>query len=108
MRDTFQARDQAAAGHSFKPCFFASHVFSTGAAAPPTDVIVTLLCGASRHDTLSCAGRSLLQVYSAFRLVKRAADAGKTVVVVNLGDTRAERSGLDVLKASLTAAGVEG
>lgn len=40
------------------------------------------------------------QVYSAFRLVKRAADAGKHVVVVNLGDTRAERSGLDLLKVN--------
>lgn len=41
------------------------------------------------------------QVYSAFRLVKRAADAGARIVVVNLGETRAERSGLDLLKASL-------
>lgn len=40
------------------------------------------------------------QVYSAFRLVKRAADAGKKIVVVNQGHTRAERSGLDVMKAS--------
>eukprot|EP00904_Undaria_pinnatifida_P006753 jgi/Undpi1/3207/HiC_scaffold_15.g06581.m1 len=60
------------------------------------------------ESNLLVAAGSSLQVYSAFRLVKRAADAGKTVVVVNLGETRAERSGLDVLKASLTTAGVEG
>ncbi len=37
-------------------------------------------------------------MYSAFRLVKRAADAGKRVAVINLGETRAERSGLELLK----------
>ncbi|CAM9665103.1 unnamed protein product [Ectocarpus sp. 13 AM-2016] len=50
------------------------------------------------ESELLIAAGSSLQVYSAFRLVKRAADAGKKVVVINLGETRAERSGLDVLK----------
>lgn len=40
------------------------------------------------------------KVYSAFRLIKRAADAGKKIAVINLGPTRAEHSGLDLLKAS--------
>ncbi|CAM9332556.1 unnamed protein product [Scytosiphon promiscuus] len=52
------------------------------------------------ESSLLIAAGSSLQVYSAFRLVKRAADAGKRLVVINLGDTRAERSGLDLLKAS--------
>ncbi|CAN0408590.1 unnamed protein product [Ascophyllum nodosum] len=52
-------------------------------------------------DVLIAAGPSLQAgVYSAFRLVKRAAEAGKKIVVVNVGYTRAEQSGLDVLKAS--------
>ncbi|CAM9568189.1 unnamed protein product, partial [Pylaiella littoralis] len=50
-------------------------------------------------SNLLIAAGSSLQVYSAFRLVKRAADAGKRIVVVNLGGTRAERSGLDIWKA---------
>lgn len=91
------------------PCFLASQLFSTGAAAPSADELFPscLLCGASHRVTTPRPVPTPSQVYSAFRLVKRAADAGKTVVVVNLGDTRAERSGLDVLKASLTTAGVE-
>ena len=44
--------------------------------------------------------RNEKKVYSAFRLVKRVADAGKKIAVINLGGTRAERSGLELLKAS--------
>ncbi|CAM9992808.1 unnamed protein product, partial [Ectocarpus fasciculatus] len=50
------------------------------------------------ESNLLIAAGSSLQVYSAYRLVKRAADAGKKIVVINLGETRAERSGLDILK----------
>lgn len=44
------------------------------------------------------SGRLAPKVYSAFRLVKRVADAGKKIAVINQGGTRAERSGLDLLK----------
>ena len=81
-------------------------VFATGTAAPPADELL-ISCAAHRVTTRRPVPASW-QVHSAFRLVKRAADAGKTVVVVNLGDTRAERSGLDVLKVSLATGGVEG
>ena len=42
-------------------------------------------------DGILVMGTSL-EVYSAFRLVKRAADRGVPVVIVNKGETRAERS----------------
>lgn len=41
-----------------------------------------------------------VQVYSAYRLVDRVAKAGKTIAVVNLGQTRPEKTGLQVFKAS--------
>lgn len=48
-------------------------------------------------ELVMVAGSSL-QVYSAFRLVDRAAKAGKPIAVINQGDTRAETSGIQILK----------
>eukprot|EP00746_Dinoflagellata_sp_MGD_P137810 gnl/MRDRNA2_/MRDRNA2_71560_c0_seq1.p1 gnl/MRDRNA2_/MRDRNA2_71560_c0~~gnl/MRDRNA2_/MRDRNA2_71560_c0_seq1.p1 ORF type:complete len:327 (+),score=59.68 gnl/MRDRNA2_/MRDRNA2_71560_c0_seq1:138-1118(+) len=48
-------------------------------------------------DALLCAGSSLA-VYSAFRFVQAAAKAGKQIAVLNMGPTRAEKTGLPLLK----------
>jgi NAD-dependent SIR2 family protein deacetylase len=43
-----------------------------------------------KSSSLLVVGSSL-EVYSAFRLVKRAIDQLKPVIILNIGDTRAER-----------------
>ena len=48
-------------------------------------------------DGLLCIGSSLA-VYSAFRFVQSAAKQNIPIAILNVGETRAEKSGLDVLK----------
>jgi len=53
-------------------------------------------------DGLLCIGSSLA-VHSAFRFVQRAAKNGIPIAILNVGETRAEVSGLDVLKIEASA-----
>ena len=48
-------------------------------------------------DGLLCVGSSLA-VHSAFRFVQKASTKGIPIAILNVGETRAEKSGLDVLK----------
>lgn len=53
-------------------------------------------------DGLLCIGSSLA-VHSAYRFVQRAATKGIPIAILNVGETRAELSGLDVLKVEAPA-----
>lgn len=53
-------------------------------------------------DGLLCIGSSLA-VYSAFRFVQRAAENNIPIAILNVGETRAEVNGLDVLKIEAPA-----
>ena len=53
-------------------------------------------------DGLFCIGSSLA-VHSAYRFVQRAALNGTPIAILNVGETRAEVSGLDVLKIEAPA-----
>jgi len=51
----------------------------------------------SAADGLLCVGTSLA-VHSAFRFVKQADSTGTPIAILNVGETRAEAEGIDVLK----------
>jgi NAD-dependent SIR2 family protein deacetylase len=48
-------------------------------------------------DGLLVVGTSL-EVFSAFRFVKRAAERGVPIAIINKGETRAERSNMETIR----------
>mmetsp|Transcript_94595 Transcript_94595/g.270733 ORF Transcript_94595/g.270733 Transcript_94595/m.270733 type:complete len:209 (+) Transcript_94595:480-1106(+) len=66
----------------------------------PKDRVDMCMADVNSADAVLVIG-STLSVYSAFRFVQHAARLEKPIAVVNLGETRSERSGHPVLKINM-------
>src|SRR4029453_1884943 len=81
--ETFDVPDCAACGGLLKPdvVFFGENV--------PTERVRRAMAPIADSDAMLVVGSSLM-IYSGYRFVTAAADAGKPIAAINLGRTRAD------------------
>lgn len=99
--DTQQHHHQQPQPQHLPPGFFKPDVVFFGDSVPKHRVN-RCYAAVNASDGLLCIGSSLA-VHSAYRFVQRAATNGIPIAILNVGETRAEMSGLDVVKMEAPA-----